>query len=165
LQGLVEGLALLGEKTQNHHSSGPPQTRSDGDQERTDPHNVAQGDSGQGDRSVDVSTTVRQHLHHYRRLWYTRYCDDFLICFAGPKQEALAIKEALATFPRASLKLELSAAKSLITHAATHDARFLGYDILKQSGTRANKLGGRTLNGKLALRLPDSVIEEQSRPY
>jgi hypothetical protein len=88
-----------------------------------------------------------------------------LICFAGPKHEALAIKDALATFLRAALKLELSAEKTLITHAATHAARFLGYDIVKQSGTRVNKFGGRTLNGKLALRLPASVIEEQSHPY
>src|SRR5262245_55938165 len=63
LQGLVAGLALLSEKTQNHHSSGPPQTRRDGHQERTDPQNIAQGDSWQGNRSVDVSATVRQHLN------------------------------------------------------------------------------------------------------
>jgi retron-type reverse transcriptase len=56
---------------------------------------------------------------NYRRLRYVRYADDFLLGFAGPKQEAEMIKEQLRTFLREELKLELSEAKTLITHAHT----------------------------------------------
>ena len=55
----------------------------------------------------------------YRRLRYTRYADDHLLGFAGPKAEAEAIKDQLARFLRDELALELNADKTLITHART----------------------------------------------
>lgn len=61
----------------------------------------------------------------FRRLRYVRYCDDHLLGFTGPKFEAEEIKERLAKFLRAELKLELSQEKTLITHARTGAARFL----------------------------------------
>lgn len=45
---------------------------------------------------------------NFRRLHYVRYADDFLLCFAGPKQEADAIKAQLKQFLHETLKLELS---------------------------------------------------------
>jgi group II intron reverse transcriptase/maturase len=65
----------------------------------------------------------------YRRLRYVRYCDDTLLGLAGPKAEAEEIKQRLATFLRDELHLELSDGKTLITHARTGAARFLGYEI------------------------------------
>ena len=65
----------------------------------------------------------------YRRLRYCRYADDTLLGFAGPKAEAEEIKHRLAEFLREDLKLELSPEKTLITHARTQRARFLGYEI------------------------------------
>ena len=65
----------------------------------------------------------------YRRLRYCRYADDTLLGFAGPKAEAEEIKARLAAFLRDDLKLELSPDKTLITHARTQAARFLGYEI------------------------------------
>ena len=53
----------------------------------------------------------------YRRLRYVRYCDDWLLGFAGPKHEAEQIKSRIAAFLREELKLELSQSKTLITHA------------------------------------------------
>src|ERR1700736_3049936 len=53
----------------------------------------------------------------FRRLWYVRYADDFLLGFIGPKAEALDIKRQLATFLREELRLELSNEKTLVTHA------------------------------------------------
>ena len=61
-----------------------------------------------------------------------RYADDHLLGFTGPKAEAEEIKQRLARFLRDELKLELSADKTLITHARTQKARFLGYDIIAQ---------------------------------
>ena len=68
----------------------------------------------------------------YRRLRYTRYADDHLLGFTGPKAEAEEIKQRLARFLRDELKLELSADKTLMTHASTLKARFLRYDISAQ---------------------------------
>src|SRR5205085_2563037 len=66
---------------------------------------------------------------HYRRLHYIRYADDFLLGFAGPKDEAEAIKQKVGEFLSATLKLELSATKTLVTHGRTEAARFLGYEV------------------------------------
>src|ERR1022692_4917087 len=96
----------------------------------------------------------------YRRLRYIRYADDHLLGFTGPKAEAEEIKQRLARFLRDELKLELSAEKTLITHARTQKARFLGYDIIAQhSATRA------TVNGVTGLRVPRDVITAKQAPY
>ena len=63
----------------------------------------------------------------YRRLRYTRYADDHILGFIGPKAEAEEIKAKLAEFLRETLGLELNQDKTLITHARTQPARFLGY--------------------------------------
>ena len=68
----------------------------------------------------------------YRRLRYIRYADDHILGFTGPKAEAEQIKAALAAFLRETLALELNQSKTLITHARTRAARFLGYDITVQ---------------------------------
>ena len=68
----------------------------------------------------------------YRRLRYTRYADDHLLGFIGPKAEAEAIKDQLARFLRDDLALELNPDKTLITHARTRAARYLGYEIIIQ---------------------------------
>lgn len=68
----------------------------------------------------------------YRRLRYVRYADDQLLGFTGPKAEAEQIKQRLARFLRDELALELSQEKTLITHARTQAARFLGYEIIVQ---------------------------------
>jgi hypothetical protein len=57
-----------------------------------------------------------------------RYADDWLLGFAGPKHEAEEIKSEIGLFLREKLKLDLSDAKTMITHATTKAARFLGYD-------------------------------------
>ncbi len=76
----------------------------------------------------------------YRRLRYLRYADDTLFGFTGPKAEAGEIKERLTIFLRDELHLELSDEKTLITHARTGAAKFLGYEITTQhSGTSGQR--------------------------
>ena len=65
---------------------------------------------------------------NYRRIRYCRYADDFLIGYIGPRKEAEEIKEKINAFLK-TIKLDLSEEKTLITHATTGKARFLGYDI------------------------------------
>jgi group II intron reverse transcriptase/maturase len=101
----------------------------------------------------------------YRRLRYSRYADDHLLGFIGPKAEAEKIKADLAKFLRDELKLELSAKKTLITHARSQAARYLGYEIIVQHNDSKITGGLRAVNGKIGLRVPLDVIKAKSAPY
>ena len=102
----------------------------------------------------------------YRRLRYVRYADDWLLGFVGPKAEAEQIKRQLGTFFREALKLELSEEKTLITHAASQPARFLGYDIVvRYANDKLDWRGQRQVNASIGLRLPWEVIREHRARY
>src|SRR5664279_46448 len=101
----------------------------------------------------------------YRRLRYTRYADDHLLGFIGPKAEAEAIRDQLARFLRDDLALELNPDKTLITHARTRAARYLGYEITVQHGDDKLTRGRRSINGSVALRVPLDVIKAKCAPY
>ncbi len=95
----------------------------------------------------------------YRRLRYVRYADDILLGFTGPNAEAEEIKRRLAQFLREDLKLELSETKTLITHARTSAARFLGYEITVGHDDRKLTAGRRSANGRIRLHVPADVIK------
>lgn len=101
----------------------------------------------------------------YRRLRYIRYADDHLLGFTGPKAEAEQIKQNLAQFLRDELKLELSQEKTLITHARTRAARFLGYEITTQHNDTKKTGRYRRVNGQIELRVPRDVINAKCAPY
>lgn len=96
----------------------------------------------------------------YRRLFYVRYADDFLVGVIGSKAEAAELKAWLETYLRDELQLELSAEKTLITHA-TGRVRFLGYDVTRWMGKRIYRFQAksgpvtrRTGNYQLLLLMP-----------
>jgi group II intron reverse transcriptase/maturase len=101
----------------------------------------------------------------YRRLRYCRYADDHILGFIGPRAEAEEIKARLAAFLRATLRLELNEAKTLITHARTDPARFLGYHVIVQHCDTKLTRGRRSANGRIALRVPPDVIKAQCARY
>jgi group II intron reverse transcriptase/maturase len=101
----------------------------------------------------------------YRRLRYARYADDWLLGFAGPRHEAEQIKTRIATFLREQLKLELSHSKTLITHAASQAARFLGYEIKTQHADTKITRGRRAVNGAVGLFVPRDVIRQRCARY
>ena len=103
----------------------------------------------------------------YRRLRYVRYADDFLLGFAGPLVEAHQIKERISTFLATELQLTLSAEKTLITHAQTGRARFLGYEIgIMECPTKLDRTRGtRTVNGKVGMYIPKDVIQAKRKRY
>jgi group II intron reverse transcriptase/maturase len=101
----------------------------------------------------------------FRRLRYSRYADDHILGFIGPKAEAEAIKDQLAAFLRDELKLELSVEKTLITHARTRAARYLNYEIVTQHADSKITGSQRGVNGKIALRMPRDVIKAKCAPY
>ena len=101
----------------------------------------------------------------YRRLQYIRYADDHILGFTGPKAEAEEIKARLARFLRETLGLELNQQKTLITHARSQPARFLGYHVRIQHCDTKLTSGRRSVNGKIALRVPPDVIKAQCARY
>ncbi len=110
----------------------------------------------------------------YRRLRYCRYADDFVLAFTGPKAEAKEIKRQLATFLREELKLNLSEEKTLLTHARSEAAKFLGYEITirqrdaKHCRTKAGQRRGydtRNINGVVGLRVPRAVLLDKCKRY
>ena len=103
---------------------------------------------------------------NFRRLRYVRYADDTLLGFSGPRSEAEEIKRRLGTFLRNELCLELSAEKTLITHARTQAARFLGFEVVTlDADHKHDHRGQRCINGAVRLKVPKDVIVERCRPY
>jgi group II intron reverse transcriptase/maturase len=111
----------------------------------------------------------------YRRLRYCRYADDFALGFIGPKAEAEEIKRQLATFLREELKLTLSEEKTLVTHAKSTAAKFLGYEVTtlhddrKRSrvkrGNARRSFDQRTINAGIGLRVPRTVLLDKCARY
>jgi group II intron reverse transcriptase/maturase len=102
----------------------------------------------------------------FRRLWYVRYADDFLLGFSGPRGEAEQIKQRLQEFLQETLKLELSQEKTLITHARTEAARFLGYEIVTlDADCKRDHRGQRCINGAPGLKVPAAVIRKKCARY
>jgi group II intron reverse transcriptase/maturase len=101
----------------------------------------------------------------FRRLRYVRYADDFLLGFNGPKEEAEEIKLKLEAFLRDTLKLELSQAKTLITHARTEAARFLSYEIHVIQNDAKQTNGRRSVNGQIGFRVPKDIVREKCQDY
>jgi group II intron reverse transcriptase/maturase len=107
------------------------------------------------------------HDPAFRRLWYVRYADDWLLGFSGPREEAEAIKAQLNEFLRDTLKLKLSDEKTLITNARTQSARFLGYEVVNQNADdkQCHALHRRCLNGVPGLKIPEDVIRAKCAKY
>jgi group II intron reverse transcriptase/maturase len=107
----------------------------------------------------------------YRRLNYLRYADDFILSFIGPKQETEVIKADLTAYLRNNLNLELSAQKTLITHARTQYAKFLNYAVSiyqanhKLSPRAQTKILARHVNGKVRLGIPYGLVDENLKRY
>lgn len=93
----------------------------------------------------------------YKKVFYIRYADDFLIGVIGRKADAEQVKQDVGRFIRENLHLEMSEEKTLITHG--HDfAKFLGYEVAIAKGecNKKTKTGAtrRVNNGKVMLYVP-----------
>jgi hypothetical protein len=111
------------------------------------------------------------------REFHVRFCEGLgvqfpratrlLLGFAGPREEAEAIRQRLGEFLERQLKLTLSVEKTLITHATDGKAKFLGYEItVTRCETLISGDGRRTTNGNIALLMPRKVaIKYRDRYY
>jgi len=116
-------------------------------------------------RQIRTLPSVNPMDPGYRRLRYLRYADDHILGFTGPKAEAEQIKAELTRFLRETLRLELNQDKTLVTHARSQPARFLGYHIIVQHCDTRITYGRRSANGRIALRVPPDVIKAKIVPY
>jgi len=121
-------------------------------------------------RMLHVKTTDPQDPN-FRRLYYQRFADDFLVGIIGSKADAVALKAWLGDYLRTELQLELSAEKTLITNAKER-VRFLGYDIMREKGVRVlrvhTKVGvqtKRTTTHQLALLMPRDKSIKFAKEY
>jgi len=105
---------------------------------------------------------------NFRRLRYCRYADDFLLGFIGPKAEAEEITEHIKQFLQTELHLALSEAKTLIPHAKSQAARFLGYEVTTlhkatKRTTSKYRAKRRSSNGQVGLRMPRAGLLNKAR--
>lgn len=105
----------------------------------------------------------------FRRLRYVRFADDFLLGYVGTESEAKGIKDQISDF-LAGLGLALSQEKTLVTHARSESARFLGYEIsVSWHNNKCTRLPQgrkmRSVNGHIHLRVPHSVATKWMKKY
>ena len=101
----------------------------------------------------------------FKRVWYVRYADDWLVGVIGSKDDAVTIKTRIAQFLQNELHLELSQEKTLITHARTEKANFLGYELHGLHCDTKHTDGQRSINGSIGLRVPEQVIKTGQQLY
>lgn len=105
-----------------------------------------------------------QFDQEYRRLFYVRYADDFLIGVIGSKEDCLVIKEQVKDYLSDVLQLELSDEKTLITHSQS-PAKFLGYEItIRKCGipkTDKNGVKKRYFTERVTLKVNSDRIRDK----
>ncbi|WP_179137826.1 reverse transcriptase domain-containing protein [Candidatus Entotheonella palauensis] len=101
---------------------------------------------------------------NYRRLWYCRYADDWLLGFTGPKTEAHEIEKRIRQYVETELLLTVSEEKTGI-RKAQDSIRFLGYGIRTQRGEKVKRAVIRgtatkrkTINGQIKLFVPEEKV-------
>jgi len=122
-----------------------------------------EGDYTSAERLIKLRRTLPSGMTDdpdYRRLRYIRYADDFLLGYMGTKIEAQEIKDKLKTFLKEQLHLDLSEEKTLITHAASERAKFLGYEISALHADDYIFGNRRTINGIMGLRMPNTFVNK-----
>jgi group II intron reverse transcriptase/maturase len=109
--------------------------------------------------------TIRSVLTNnpdFKRLYYFRYADDFIISVDGTKEDCINLRNQIKEFLSNKINLTLNVEKTKITNAQSESAKFLGYIIHK---TTMNKMPiRRDKKGRLSQVVPrpmtDAPIKE-----
>jgi group II intron reverse transcriptase/maturase len=134
--------------------------------------------AGKRQKITELYHELRKHPagdptdNKFCRLKFCRYADDWILGLTGTKAEAEAIKQQVSEFLK-TIGLELSTEKTLITHAASEKARFLGYNIYCSTSNRltTSKTGSlknaktRAISYKIMLSVPQEVTNEWLKKY
>ena len=104
----------------------------------------------------------------YRRMHYVRYADDFLVGITGTLDDAKRVKAQISTFLSDTLNLEMSAEKTLITHATTESATFLGYEVTVTNRSdyhHPTQHHRRSRIGRVVFKVPAEIIAKNIAKY
>jgi group II intron reverse transcriptase/maturase len=81
----------------------------------------------------------------FKRMYYFRYADDFIIGVDGSKEDCIKLKNEIHEFLKTKLNMVLNLDKTHITNATKDSASFLGYKIhktkIRKMPIRRNKVG------------------------
>jgi group II intron reverse transcriptase/maturase len=109
----------------------------------------------------------------YRRLYFCRYADDYVIGIIGSKADAERVRQEVRRFIEETLKLTIAEEKSHIRHSR-EGVIFLGYEIKTYSGNRLVKVKRgpryilqRTISERIQLHIPTGKLERfcQTKRY
>jgi group II intron reverse transcriptase/maturase len=94
----------------------------------------------------DKSTrSILSTEHSFKRMYYFRYADNFIIGVDGSKKDCMELKNRINDFLRTELNLVLNLDKTKIINARKESAHFLGYRIYKtvkgKMPVRSDKIG------------------------
>ncbi len=93
----------------------------------------------------------------WKRMYYFRYADDFIIGVDGSKEDCIELKNKINVFLQDELNLVLNLEKTKITHAEKDHAKFLGYKIYK---TKMSKMSlRRNTLGRLSRIVPRLILD------
>jgi group II intron reverse transcriptase/maturase len=102
----------------------------------------------------------------YKRLFYCRYADDFVIGIIGSKADAENVMAEVKHFIEQDLHLTISQEKSKVCHAK-EGARFLGYQIGTYSGQKVVKVQrgtrhthSKSVSERIQLHIPEGVLQQ-----
>jgi group II intron reverse transcriptase/maturase len=102
----------------------------------------------------------------YRRFYFCRYADDFIIGIIGSYSDAEAIRQKVRSFIEETLQLTIAEEKSHIRHSK-EGATFVGYEVKTYSGDRIIKVkcGSRhttmkSVSEKLQLHIPAGKLQK-----
>lgn len=129
--------------------------------------NLARADIKERRKEFQQLPSKNQFDPQYRRIFYQRYADDFIIAVMGSKADAERVKSDVGAFLSNNLKLTLSKEKTLVTNG--HDrAHFLGYEITISdiSVTKKTPQGQcKTKSNKVRLYVPHEKWVEKLKSY
>jgi RNA-directed DNA polymerase len=102
----------------------------------------------------------------YKRLYYCRYADDYVISIIGSKADAQRIQQAVKRFIQETLKLEVAEEKSPIRHSK-QGVIFVGYWIRTYSGARVVKVQcnarhttRKSMSEQIQLQIPPGTLQK-----
>jgi len=147
---------------------------------------LLKGKEGEAERIQEIEADIR-HIDRlrkrlpsvdpfdsgYRRLYYCRYADDYVIGIIGSKADAERVRQEVRRFIEETLKLTIAEDKSHIRHSR-EGATFLGYEIKTYSGGRLVKVKHgprytvkRTISERIQLHIPAGKLERfcQNKGY
>jgi group II intron reverse transcriptase/maturase len=108
---------------------------------------------------------------NFKRLYYVRYVDDFVVGVVGSREDTIKIKDKIEEFLKSELKLILNSEKSVVTNFSKNPISFLGTDIkgswerekrimtVKKEGDTSKKV---RMTSRVVLKAPIKAIFEKA---